>query len=70
MHTDELLIALTISANYDEVSKIASRHLHLLKGAEAHSTVILSQVDEEIYRKLGINLTCEPTYQTNRLFHK
>ncbi len=70
MHTDELLIALTISATHDEVSKRAYECLHLLRGAEAHSTVILSQVDEEVYRKLGINLTCEPTYQTNRLFHK
>ncbi|MBQ3081490.1 MAG: DUF1846 domain-containing protein [Clostridia bacterium] len=70
LHTDELLIALTISATANEVSRQAADALGLLRGSEAHSTVILSQVDEDIYRRLGINLTCEPTYQTNRLFHK
>ncbi len=70
LHTDELLIALTISATANEVSRQAADALALLRGSEAHSTVILSQVDEDIYRRLGINLTCEPSYQTNRLFHK
>ena len=41
-----------------------------LNGCEAHSTVILSQVDESVFSKLGLNLTCEPVYQTNRLYHK
>ena len=36
---------------------------------QKHSSVILSQVDENTLRKLGINLTCEPRYQTKRLFH-
>lgn len=70
LHTDELLIALTISGTYDETSRHAFKCLSDLRGSEAHSTVILSQVDEDIYRRLGINLTCEPTYQTNKLFHK
>lgn len=70
LHTDELLIALTISATGNEISRRAADCLGLLRGSEAHSTVILSQVDEDIYRRLGINLTCEPCYQTNRLFHK
>ncbi len=70
LHTDELLIALTISATANEVSRAAADCLSLLRGAEAHSTVILSQIDEDMYRRLGINLTCEPRYQTNRLFHK
>jgi len=70
LHTDELLIALTISATTNSVSRQAADALGLLRGSEAHSTVILSQVDEDIYRRLGINLTCEPSYQTNRLFHK
>ncbi|MBR4955989.1 MAG: DUF1846 family protein, partial [Clostridia bacterium] len=39
------------------------------RGCEAHSTVILTQVDAEIYRKLGINLTSEPKYQTKKLYH-
>lgn len=70
LHTDELLIALTISATNNDVSRRAADCLGLLRGSEAHSTVILSQIDEDIYRRLGINLTCEPCYQTNRLFHK
>ena len=41
-----------------------------LKGCEAHSTVILSQVDEGMFGKLGVNITCEPTYETKRLYHK
>ena len=41
-----------------------------LKGCEAHSTVILSQVDTNIYKKLGIHLTCEPKHQTKKLYHK
>ena len=41
-----------------------------LKGLEAHSTVMLSRVDLEVYRRLGINLTCEPQRKTNRLFDK
>ena len=41
-----------------------------LRGCEAHSTVILSQADEGMLSKLGLNLTCEPAYQTNKLYHK
>ena len=41
-----------------------------LRGCQAHSTVILSQVDADIYRKLGMHLTCEPNYQTKKLYHK
>ena len=44
--------------------------LNSLFGCEVHSTVILSQVDEGVFSKLGVNLTCEPAYQTNRLYHK
>ena len=40
-----------------------------IKYAEVHSTVILSQVDTQTFRKLGLNLTCEPKYQTKKLFH-
>ena len=44
--------------------------LDKLRGCEAHSTIIPSQVDEDVYRKLGIHLTCEPRYNTKKLFHK
>jgi len=70
LHTDEALIALSISAVSNELSRRALDQLSQLKGSEAHSTVILSPVDEDVYRKLGINLTCEPHYNTNKLFHK
>ena len=40
-----------------------------LKGAELHSSVILSPIDTATFRKLGVNLTCEPVYQTKKLYH-
>ncbi len=70
LHTDEILIALTISAATDPIAELAMQQLDKLKGCEAHSSVILSQVDEVTLRKLGINLTCEPKYQTKKLYHK
>jgi uncharacterized protein (UPF0371 family) len=70
LHSDEALIALSICSTNNEQSKEALSKLSLLQGCEAHSTVILSQVDEDIYRKLGINLTCEPQYHTKKLYHK
>lgn len=70
LHSDEALIALSISASNNEVSKKAMDQLEQLRGCQAHSTVILSQVDDDVYRKLGINLTCEPQYNTKKLYHK
>jgi len=62
IHMDETLIALSICAASDKVAKKALEGLHKLKGAEAHSSVILSQIDETIFKKLGMNLTCEAIY--------
>ena len=70
LHSDEVLIALAISAATSDAAKTAMENLKELKFAEAHSTVILAQVDQDVYRKLGINLTCEPQYQTRKLYHK
>ena len=70
LHTDEILIALTICAVTDDNAEQAMEQLSKLAGCEAHSTVILSQADEGMFSKLGLNLTCEPAYQTNRLYHK
>ena len=70
LHSDETLIALSMSANTNPVAKKALDAIGGLAGCEAHSTVILSQVDQDVYRKLGINLTCEPRYQTKKLYHK
>lgn len=62
IHMDEILIALSICAVNDEVAKKALEGISKLKGAEAHSSVILSQVDENVFKKLGINLTSEAVY--------
>ena len=62
IHMDETLIALSICAANDAVAKKALEGISKLKGAEAHSSVILSQVDENVFKKLGINLTCEAVY--------
>jgi uncharacterized protein (UPF0371 family) len=70
LHTDELLVALSICAATNPTAELAMQQLQNLRGCEAHSTVILSQVDENVFRKLGINLTCEPKYQTKKLYHK
>ena len=69
LHIDELLIALSICAVTDETARLALEQIEKLKGLEAHSTVILSRVDEQTFRKLGVNLTCEPKYQTKKLYH-
>lgn len=69
LHSDEVLIALAMSAATDELAKAAYEHLEDLRGCEAHSSVILSPTDEQVMRSLGINLTCEPKYQTKKLYH-
>ena len=70
LHSDETLIALSMSANTNPLAEKALDAIGGLENCEAHSTVILSQVDQDVYRKLGINLTCEPRYQTKKLYHK
>ena len=70
LHTDEVLIALSICAATNPTAELALAQLPKLRGCEAHSTVLLSQVDESMFRRLGMNLTCEPQYQTNKLYHK
>ncbi len=69
LHMDEVLIALSICAATSDIAKKALDQVENLKGLEAHSTVILARVDEQTFRKLGVNLTCEPKYQTKKLFH-
>ena len=70
LHTDEVLIALAISAVNNKDAAAAMDALHELKYAQVHSTVILSEVDVNTFKKLGVNLTCEPRYQTKKLYHK
>ena len=70
LHTDEVLLALSICAATDEKAAIAMAQLPQLKYCEAHSTVILAQVDNNTFKRLGVNLTCDPKYQTHKLYHK
>ena len=63
LHTDEILIALSICAATNPTAEMAMEQLGRLRGCEVHSSVILSQVDEKVFRRLGINITCEPQYQ-------
>ena len=69
LHTDEILIALSVCAVTDNNAKLALEQLKKLSGCEMHSSVLLAQVDEKLLKKLGINLTCEPQYQSKKLFH-
>ena len=67
LHTDEALIALSICAPTNENAQLALEQLNKLRGCEVHSSVILSSVDENVLRRLGINLTCEPVFQGKNL---
>ena len=63
LHTDETLIALSISAATNPTAELAMEQLSKLRGCEVHSSVILSPVDEKVFKRLGVNLTCEPRYK-------
>ena len=69
LHTDEVLVALSMGSATNPTAELALSKLKDLHGCEAHSTVLLSHVDENVFRKLGVNLTCEPKYQTKKLYH-
>ena len=70
LHSDEVLIALASSASAEPMAARALDQLAALKGCQAHCSVILSPADANTYKKLGLQLTCEPKYQTNRLYHR
>ena len=70
LHTDEVLLALTISALADDVAQRAKEQLKNLRGSQAHFTVILSEEDEKLLRRLGIHVSFEPKYETKKLYHK
>ena len=63
LHTDEVLIALSICAATDKNAELAMKQLSKLRCLEVHSTVILSPVDAKVFKRLGVNLTCEPIFK-------
>ena len=69
LHLDEMLIALSIQSTTCEKSAMALKKLNELKSCEAHSTIMLSQDDLSVFKKLGINITCEPVFKNNNLFN-
>ena len=60
LHTDEVLVALSMLSNTDENCKKALEQLPQFKGCQVHTTVMLSEVDRKIFKKLGVMVTCEP----------
>ena len=70
LHTDEVLIALAVSANGDGNARLALAQLGALRGCDVHESVILGSVDEGIFRALGIQVTTEPVYATKSLYRK
>ena len=69
LHVDEILLALSVCAASDKNAQLALDQLPNLRNCELHSTVILSQVDDKVLRQLGVHVTCEPAYQTKKLYH-
>ena len=70
LHSDEVLIALCISAVTNPVAAMAMEQLPKLKGCDAHFSVIPSGVDERLYKKLGVFVSCEPRYEQTKMYHK
>ncbi|MEG7530624.1 MAG: DUF1846 domain-containing protein [Hungatella sp.] len=69
LHTDEILIALSMCAATDQYAQIALDQLPKLKGCQAHTSVMLSQVDIKVFGKLGVNLTSEPIHEHKKIYH-
>ena len=69
LHTDEILVALSICAASDPIAESAMEQLANLRGCEVHSSVMLSHIDEKTFKRLGVNLTCEPNYKDSHEAH-
>ena len=69
LHTDEVLIALSMCAATDENAQVALNQLSRLKDCQVHTSVMLSDVDINIFKKLGVGLTSEPVYEERRIYH-
>jgi uncharacterized protein (UPF0371 family) len=69
LHLDEILVTLSISAVTNPLAELAMAQLPKLRGAQSHSSVILAEVDCSTFKKLGIDHTSEPIYETKKLYH-
>ncbi len=69
LHSDEVLLALAISGLTNPLAAMVQKELPALKGCDAHFSVIISEEDIKLYRRLGINVSCEPKYEIKRLYH-
>ena len=70
LHTDEVLLTLAISALTNPLADLAKRQLPGLRDSEAHFSVIISEEDLKIFKRLGVRVSCEPKYETKRLYHR
>ena len=70
LHSDEVLIALAISGLTNPLAALVQEQLKKLRGCEAHFSVIISEEDAKLYKRLGINVSCEPRYEVKSLYHK
>ena len=70
LHSDEVLIALSISAVTNPLAERVLKKLDDLRGCDAHFSVIISEEDEKLYKRLGIHVSCEPRYEVKKLYHK
>lgn len=70
LHSNEILIALAITAQVSPEARHAMNQLANLKGSEAHSTVTLPEEDKNVFRKLGINVTFDPVYEQDKLYRR
>ena len=69
LHTDEVLIALSMCAATDPAAQNALNQLSKLKGCQVHTSVMLSDVDINIFKKLGVDQTSEPVYEERKIYH-
>jgi uncharacterized protein (UPF0371 family) len=69
LNANEVLIALSISAVTNPTAQIAYEKLSALEGTQAHSTVMLNKDDEQILKRLGMDITSDPVFSSENLFY-
>ena len=70
LHSDETLLALSVSTTTNPIAEELMKHTDALRGCDAFFSVIISEADERLYKKLGINVCCEPRYELSTYYHK